>query len=384
MAAKGHQRRDVRRGDGYITERATSTGEMRYQARWQDVGAWRSKTFGTRDEAEDHLRTVGRLRRSGRYVAESQLTVNEAVAAYLERGKKRWKTNTYATYSATHRIHIKPHLGKLRIVTITPLRVQHWVDTLAAKNLSAAVIENARVVLNGACKDAVRLGVIPSNPVTGAYLPARERHTYQVWSADNVRAVMHECSGDIRMRTYYAVALTTAMRPGEIRALKWSDINLDKGRLTVARTITRDERGRQVMGTTTKTGRSRTIALPASTVGALKSLRIWQAERRLAARRWGKEDLVFDRGDGNILPQKTVDRAHKRISADANVPIIRVHDLRHTAATLLLEAGTHVKVVADLLGHSSVSITLDTYSHPGESIQREATNVLGDILERHA
>lgn len=382
MARKhGHE---VARGNGYIVERPTKEGVMRYQARWRDGRSWRSKTFGNQHEAEDHLRKIGRSKRAGLYTPESRLTVSESLASYMDRGKQRWKANTWSTYGAVIRFHIEPYIGTVRIVELTPWRVQQWVDDLVRTGLSASVIENARVILNGACKDAMRLGILTSNPVSGAALPARKKRKYSVWTASQARAVLAACGDDARMRTYYTVALTTAMRPGEIRALKWSDVDLDKGRLRVERTITRNERGRQVIGTTTKTGRSRSIALPPSTVKMLRSWRASQAERRLAAHSWHALDLVFDRGDGMVLPQNTVARAHQRIAGEAGVPVIRLHDVRHTAATLLLEAGTHVKIVSDLLGHSQISTTLDIYSHPDESMQRGATQALADALERDA
>ena len=384
MATSKKPQRELRRGDGYVTHRVTTTGETRYQARWNDEGSWRSKTFNTADEADDFIRNVGRSKRDGRYVSESTLTVNDALKSFMTRGKRRWKANTYSTYAGVVKYHIAPYIGSVRMVNLTPMRIQHLVDDLASKGLSTSVIENARTILNGACKDAMRLGVIPGNPVTGVDLPSRERTSYTVWNSQQVKAVFAACGDDLRMFTYYAIALTTAARPGEIRALKWADINLEQGRLTITRTVTRDDRGRQVLGTTTKTGRTRSIALPASTVAALKAWRKHQAERRLAAEWWRDLDLVLDRGDGHLLPQNTVTRAHQRIATTAGVPIIRLHDVRHTAASLLVEAGTHMKVVADILGHSSVSITMDTYSHPGESIQREATNLLGDLIDRHA
>ena len=374
----------IRRGDGYITERVTKTGATRYQARWLDGVSWRSKTFGMRDDAEDYLRTVGRAKRDGRYEPESRMLVRDALAAYMDRGKRRWKSNTYSTYGTVIRFHITPYIGTIRLTELTSWRVQSWVDDLVRAELSPSVIENARVILNGACKDAMRLGVIPGNPVTGASLPARQKRKYAVWTPEQSRMVLDTCAEDIRMRTYYILALTTAMRPGEIRALKWSDIDFDKQRMRVERTITRDERGRQILGTTTKTGRSRTIALAPSTIATLRAWRANQSERRLASHRWHNLDLVLDRGDGFILPQNTVARAHQRICGEAGVPIIRLHDIRHTAATMLLNSGVHVKVVADLLGHSSVSITLDTYSHPGESLQRDATQALADAIERDA
>lgn len=382
MARKhGHE---VARGNGYIEERPTKGGNVRYQARWREGRSWRSKTFGTVDDAEDHLRRVGRAKRSGLYTPESRLTVDECLSSYMDRGKQRWKANTWNTYGGVIKFHIRPYIGTIRMVELTPWRVQQWIDDLMRSGLSASVIENARVILNGACKESMRMGVLTSNPVAGASLPPRTKRKYSIWTSAQARAVLAACHNDARMWTYYTVALTTAMRPGEIRALQWSDIDFEKGRLHVQRTITRDERGRQVIGTTTKTDRSRMIALPPSTVKALRSWRASQSERRLASHKWYALDLVFDRGDGMVLPQNTVARAHKRIAGEAGVPIIRLHDVRHTAATLLLEAGTHVKIVSDLLGHSQIATTLDIYSHPDESMVRGATQALADALERDA
>lgn len=400
MARK--QNRELRRGDGYITERTNRDGSFSAQARWEENRAWRAKSFRinmpddvseselehlrerVRHEAADFLRKNGRDRRAGRYVPESSMTLNDALAGYMERGGRRWKQNTLNTYRGVITLHIAPYIGKVRLADLTPLRVQTWVDDLIRKGLSGSMIENARIVLNGACKDAVRLGVIPHNPVSGAALPARVKRRHTVWTAEQARKVLALCADDLRMHTYYVVALTTAMRPGEIRALKWSDVNLEKSILTVQRTITKDARGRQVIGTTTKTGRVRTIALPPSTVSSLRKLRLDQNERRLKAHRWADLDMVFDRGDGNLVAQNTVARAHQRYAAEAGVPIIRMHDLRHTAATLLLEAGTHVKIVSDLLGHSQIATTLGIYTHVSMEVQSGATQALADVLDRHA
>lgn len=372
--------RQIRRGDGYITERTTAAGETRYQCRWHDGERWRAKTFADPDDAEDHLRAIGRRKRRGTYTAETALTVAELVDAYLERGRQRWSTNTVATYRLLARRQIGPNLGSIRATELTPARVQRWIDTLAADGLSAAVIENARTVLGGACREAVRLGALPTDPVAGTRVPARKRTKKITWSAAEVGRVLAATKGDVWLHAYYATALTTAMRPGELRALRWGDIDLEAGVATVQRTMTRGEDYRHRIGETTKTGRTRTVALPPETVAALRAHRRDQAARRLAAPAWHDVGTVFDRGDGNPVAQQTMSTRHRLTCDRAGVPRIRMHDLRHTSATLLMERGIHPKIVADLLGHSSVTITLDTYSHVSADMHRAASESLRSVF----
>lgn len=377
----------MKRGDGYVEERATVDGVPRYRARWREPqpdgrDAWRSKSFHTSDDAEDHLRTVGRAKRDGRYTPESRITVADAVAEYIERGRDRWTANTIASYGQVARSHITPHIGTLRVATLTTSQVQGWIDTLARKQLAPSTIRNARIVLAGTCGDLVRLGVLVRNPVTGVRVPSRKRTTQQVWNEHQVRAVIAVASRTAPvMAVYYRVALTTAMRPGEIRALMWRDIDFEAGTITCQRTVTRDEQFRQVVGTATKTDRARVIAVPASTIAALRELRTGQLARRLAAERWAPTDLVFDRGDGNMVAQQTLRNWHEGICRAADVPQIRMHDTRHTAATMMLKAGVNVKVVSEVLGHRNITTTLDIYTHVSVDMQRTATDLLGEIAD---
>ena len=374
--------RTLRRGDGYIEVRTRKDGSHSYLARWHDGTAWRGRTFRDEDSAEDHLRGIGRTKRRGDYTPESTMRVDEALAAYIERGARRWRSNTVATYSLLAKQQIIPHLGRRRLTALTPAIVQTWLDELAGSGLSAAVVENARTVLSGACKEAVKLGMLTTNPVTGTTPPARTRRTHTTWSAHEVARVYDALRDDVRMLAYYRVALTTAMRPGELRALRWDDIDMEAGVITVQRTMTRDAGYHHVMGTTTKTGKTRAIGVPASTIAALRAHRQDQRTRQIAAEHWKDVGIVFDRGDGNPMAQQSVATFHRRIAETAGVTRIRMHDTRHTAATLMLQNNVHPKIVADILGHSSVATTLDIYSHADVSMQRQATDGLAEAIER--
>lgn len=374
--------RQIRRGDGYITERRARDGTVRFQARWHDGARWRAKTFPDLDAAEDHLRDVGRRRRRGLDVAVSDLTVDELVADYLARGQHRWAANTLATYRLLARRQIGPGLGRVRVAELTAVRVQRWLDRLTGQ-VSASVVQSARTILSGACRDAVRLGIIPANPVTGARTPARPRAERQTWTAVQVQAALAAVAGDVLLHALYLVALTTGVRPGELRALMWRDLDLERGVLTVRRTMTRDADFRHRVGTTTKTRRVRAVALPEVTVEALRVHRADQLRRRLAAAAWHDGEVVFDRGDGAPLAQQTLANRHRAVCERAGVPRIRMHDLRHTFATIALEQGTHPKIVSEILGHASITTTLDIYSHVDVDLQRAAiTAVTGAMTER--
>ncbi len=368
--------RQIRRGDGHIVTRETQSGTT-YQARWWDGPKRRAKTFATEEQAEDHLRTVGRGKRAGTYAGESDLTVGELVTTYIQRGRYRWSTNTVATYTLLCKRQIGPHLGTRRATSLTPAEVQHWLDTLTDA-VSPAVVENARTVLSGACREAVRLGILATNPVTGTTAPARDRVHRVTWNDAQVRRVLDTTRDDARLYAMYLVALTTGIRPGELRALMWDDLDIDTGVMTCQRTMTRTDTFRHIVGGTTKTKRVRSIAIPVVTMDALRACRADQRRRRLAADHWHDLGLVFDRGDGNPIAQQTVSNWHRATCNAADVPRCRLHDLRHCFATRALRAGVSVKVVADILGHSSVTTTLDIYSAVDVDMQRSAVEALAE------
>lgn len=371
----------LRRGEGSVSQYTLADGSVRWRARWWENDRQRSKTCVTEQEARALLIESGTDKRLGRHTHASLLTVRQACEQYINRNADRWSTNTVASYRQVAKSHVYPYLGNESVSTLSTSQAQEWIDKLVRKKLAQSTVDHARVVLRGMFGDLVRLGDVPRNPVVGVRLPARKRSKKEVWSESEVREVVSTANRMYpMMAVYYKLALSTGMRPGEIRALKWSDIDLVSGVITCQRTVTRDENFRQIVGTNTKTHRARSIAVPASTVKALQDHRKSQVERRLASELWAHTDLVLDRGDGHLVAQQTIRNRHVAICREADVPICRMHDLRHCAATLLLKAGVNVKIVSEILGHSNISMTLDTYSHVSVDMQRAATDLLGEIV----
>lgn len=379
-----HDRR-LRWGDGWIEPRTATDGTPRWRARWIEVDATgrehkRSATFGSVHDAEQHLHSVTDRMASGRYVPPSDLTVTELIAQWIERGAYGWKPSTVAVHRQKARHQVIPLLGSVKVISLTTGRVQHWIDQLVKQGLAANTIDKAVQCLNGAFLDAVRLSIVPSNPVTGTRRPPTRQPPLTIWSPEEVQRVLASLVNDPLWFAAYRLALATGMRPGELRVLKWSDIDLVAGVVTVRRTMTKDRDGRQIIGTTTKTGRQRAIAIETGVIASLTAWRQEQRQMRVAAERWEDGDFVFTSRYGRILSQNAWMSRLIRIIAETGVPKISLHGLRHSSASLELDMGTHIKVVQERLGHVSAKTTLDTYSHVSTELQRAAAKVMDTRL----
>lgn len=372
---------DVKYGDGSIRVRQRKDGVQRYQARWHDGVQWRSNTFATQDDAEDFLRKRSRAVRSGRYVADDDVTLLHAIDEYLERAPKQrdWSSNTRASYGSVRDMVATQQIGKTRVSEITTRQCQSWIETLA-KKYSAARMVVIRAVVNGALNECRRLGIIDVNPMQGVRMSSPKKRDYVIWTAAQARQALQLSKRHNLMHAYYMVALNTGMRPGELRALLWSDINLDTGSITVSATMTRTEDYSPARGTTTKGKRSRRISISADVVSALKAHALDQKKRQLQAQHWNKEGYVFDRGNGSVIPQQTVARWHTNFCKTHNLPECRLHDLRHSCVTILLEAGVDIMVISEMLGHKTVRTTQDVYAHITDLQLRNVADVMQSVL----
>lgn len=370
-------RSGIRRGDGYISERVTKSGATRYNARWQDGGNWKSKTFGTRDEAEDHLRTVGRQKRDGRYEPESKMTVRDIVTVYMERNRDTWSSNTYANYVTIRENIIIPAFGHRVAAHLRSRDIRILFDRLE-KEYSPSRLVVIRAVLSGAFREALERGIIDRNPVSGIKLKQPDEPEIEVWTPEEIARLLAHVADDARMNAWYRVALTTGMRPGEMRAMRWADLDLDVGYINVVSTVSRDERFRPVIKQGTKTGKGRIVDIPAGTVAALRAWRPRWAEMKLRAKQWHDTDLVFPRADGWISSQQTHARHHYEICVGAGIRYLKPHGSRHTVVTTLLDEGVDEKLVGQIVGHTRRRTTR-RYNHPTRAAHRRAAA----LLDRH-
>jgi integrase len=368
-----------------------------YVARWLEGEAYRSKVFRDPDAdtaleaAEQFIRDRDRALRVGRHIPPAEMTVMDLVNQYLARGESRWSPNTYATYCQRTRACIEPRLGSVRLQSLTTSQIQHWIDQLVRDGWSPEVVVSSSLLLGSAFKEAVRLGILSANPAAGVRRPKIARKHHVTWTAEEARLALAEVADEPRWNAVYRLALATGMRPGELRALKWKDVTLNApagASVTIRRTMTKDRNGRPVLGQDTKTSGAREVAIPTSVAQALQRWRTAQKEVRLRSKTWQELDAVFTGVGGVHLSlstwqnrhRKLCDAVQERMSDGQTFPRPTLHELRHTAATLMLANNIHVKIVSDILGHRKIETTLNIYQHVSADLQRAASERLDASL----
>ena len=299
------------------------------------------------------------------------------------------RPTTYRSYVQHVIFHIVPHIGSLKLEKVGGATLNALYAKLAdsgkrdgKRGLSPRTVHHVHTCLHRAFRDAVRWGRLFRNPVDAADPPrvagpgSREMKT---WSAVQVRAFL-EATKDDRLYPLWRLLCLTGMRRGEVLGVKWQDIDLEAGRLSVRRSLI--PLGGEVIVSEPKTARGRrSIALDVETVEVLKA----QAARQLAEQQqfgeaWTDSGYLCTKEDGEPYHPEVVSRYFRQAVRRAMLPMIRPHDLRHTHATLALQADIHPKVVSERLGHANISITLDTYSHAIPAMQEEAAERIAELV----
>jgi integrase len=270
---------------------------------------------------------------------------------------------------------------------MVPAHVRGFYGEKSRSKLSPATVKKMHVVLRKALSQAVSDGLVPRNAADGAKPPRVGAPGEEIRPLDAEEcAAFLEASRGERLEALYVVAVHCGLREGELLALRWEDAHLQgaKPALLVRRTLTRGENGRGwVVGASTESGKGRRVRLTRRATAALNDHRKRQLEERIRlAGLWKEEDLVFPNETGSLLnPSNLRNRSFKRIKARAGVrEDLRFHDLRHTCATLLLSGGVNAKVVSEMLGHASITITLNTYSHVLPDMQDSAAEAMEAAL----
>jgi integrase len=342
----------------------------------------------TRAEVSRKLTEAMADRDGGLLYDAGKLTIGEYLNKWLaDSVKGTVKETTYANYAYITRKHISPALGHVKLKTLTPAHVRGFYGEKARTNLSAATVKKMHVVLRKALSQAVSDGLIPRNAADGVKPPRVSAPGEEIKPLDSEECTSFlEASRGERLEALYVVAVHCGLREGELLALRWEDVCLEavKPAVLVRRTLTRGENGRGwVVGASTKSGQGRRVRLTRQAASTLKDHRKRQLEERLRlAGLWQDQGLVFPNETGSLFnPSNLCNRSFKRIKARASVrEDLHFHDLRHTCATLLLSEGVNVKVVSELLGHASITITLNTYSHVLPDMQDSAADAMEAAL----
>jgi len=324
------------------------------------------------------------------YSVPTKVSVREYLTReWLPAVKSTIRPSTYNSYVQHVECHIVPHLGSVKLQKLSGSQVNALYAKLAEtgrkdgkSGLSPMTIHHVHACLHKACKDAVRWGQLTRNPLDAADPPRKKSENakeMQTWTKEQLKAFLTAMVGERLSSVWHTIAMT-GMRRGEAIGLRWSDVDLEGGRLAVRRALIPINREVVVSEPKTAKGR-RVVALDPGTVEVLKA----QAARQLEEQTefdeaWVETGLVFTQENGGALDPESVTRYFRQAVKRSLLPSIRLHDLRHTHATLALQAGIHPKVVSERLGHATVSITLDTYSHAIPAMQEEAAALIAGLV----
>ncbi len=342
--------------------------------------------FRTKKDAEVALAKKLDEVHTGTFADPGALTVGEYLEQWLVGITPSLREKTAFSYRDTICGYVVPRLGHLRLADLTaPSIAALYAELLASGSrrgtggLSARTVAYTHRILKHALSDAVLSGLLARNPAAFVRPPRVDKAETDTWSADEVARFLKSREGD-RLYALWALLATTGMRRGEALGLYWSDVDLDEGKVAIRRGLV--IAGAKTIESPTKTrAGARTIMLHPRTRDALRAHRIAQVAERLAAGpAWEDGEHVFTTETGHYLFPDRVTKVFSQHAQAAGLPPIRLHDLRHTVATLALTAGVHTKVVQELLGHANVGVTLDTYSHVTPGLHERAALTIGALV----
>src|SRR2546425_18074 len=308
----------------------------------------------------------------------------QSLRAYLEYWlmvcRSRLRPITMVTYARDVR-RLTAALGDVPLRHLTPGLIQSAYAALLEMGFSKRTVQKTHAVLHRALDQAMHWGLTARNPTELVSPPRPVRREMTALTGPQFQELLR-LTDSSRWNPLWVLLGSSGLRVGEALGLQWQDVDLNAGWLAVRNTLQRQPGSGFVLGPPKTEKSRRTIYLSRLEQGALEQQRQRQCGDRVNSKRWQETSFVFTNRHGQAVGPGAVNRALTRALHDAGLPRIRVHDLRHTTASLLLEAGTHPKVVQDLLGHSTIQLTLDTYSHVVPALHRQAARTMDRLLSR--
>jgi integrase len=345
--------------------------------------------FATRKDCEAAMNKVMTAVEERTYVVPSRITLREfLLREWLPAIKGTVRPTTYASYTMHCEGHIAPALGSLQIARLTAQSINAFYAQLLQDGrasgqggLSPATVRRIHATLHRAIKDAVRWSRLPVNPVDAADPPRgkAEQRDLPAWSGPQLASFLAHMKDD-RLFAFWRLLSMTGCRRGEALGLRWDDLDVEAATITIRRALV--PLGAEVILSEPKTTRGRrTIALDPVTLGALKAHAARQADEQSACDAWSETGYIFTTEDGQPLDPHRTSKAFERHLRAAALPRIPLHGLRHTYATLALSSGVNPRIVSGRLGHSTVALTLDIYSHVLPQADQEAADRIAALIE---
>src|SRR6266567_6226261 len=345
-------------------------------------GGKRKYFYGdTRRGVADKLKVALREQQQGTLATGPQQSLNTYLTNWLEEvHKPTLRVSSYVNYRKLINTYILPALGHIRLQKLSPQQVLTLYRQKEKEGLSPKTINSIHGVLHKALDNAVRWNLVSRNVCDLVSPPRIVKPEIQPLTMEQAHKLLEAARGH-RLEAMLTVALTTGMRRGELLALRWADIDFEHGHLRVRRTMNYLA-GHGFIEGEPKTQKSRrSILLPQFVIEALEQHKTHQGEtRQKAGARWHDHDLVFCNMVGGFQDTRYLGKLFTQLLKDAGLPHMRFHDLRHSAATILLGMNVHTTGVQELRGHSNISTTMDTYSHFLPSMQKDAMDGLDDLF----
>jgi integrase len=377
-------------GEGSIFERADGRWCAQLDLGWENGKRRRRYIYGvTAAEVQDALLKARSDQAAGLPIAVERQTVAQFLDRWLEDSvKPSVRPATHQQYFQHVRLYLSPSLGRHRLSKLSPQHVQAFVNERLKIGLSPRTVQLSLVILRHALDSAVKWDLVGRNVATLVDSPKVQRHEITPLDPQQARRFLEAARGE-RLEALYSVALSLGLREGEALGLRWIDLDLDARQLSIRQCLQRI--GGKRFGTgpgklqfvEPKTDRSRrTLRMPDAIVRALRAHRVRQLEERLSAgSAWVENGLIFTTTIGTPLEPRSAVTDFKRILEKAALPLsIRFHDLRHSAASLLLAQGVQMRAIMELLGHSTIALTANTYSHVMPSMMQDMAEKMDAIL----
>ncbi len=369
------------RGEGNIVERADGRWMARVDLGWQDGKRRRKAYYGsTRAAVAAALtKSLRAVQQGATSLGDERQTIKQFLERWIENVRSSVRAKTHHSYAQLVRLHLVPGLGHLRLGRLQPEHVDAFLDRKRADGLSPRTCQYLRAVLRIALNRAIKRKLVAQNAAALADAPRVVRAEVQSLTPDQARTFLAAIA-DHHLYALIVVAVSCGLREGELLGLQWPDLDLDRGVLRVRQALERLGKGWRLIEPKSERSR-RTIRLPAPVVPILRAHRVRQLEQRLAAgARWREHAFVFTTRDGQPLDGCRLNRQTKAQLHAAGLPRLKFHSLRHSCATFLLVQAVAPRVVMDILGHSQISLTMNTYSHVIEQLQDGAAQDMAALL----
>lgn len=333
--------------------------------------------FKTKGEAKEAAQKREEELKNLDHVELKDITFGEFSKRWLKLKEDTIRDNTYNTYVERIKNYMIPYFAKTKLADLKVMHIKEWHDKLK-KKINRTTIQDVHKLMKRIVKDAVLWEIIPKNPFELIKTPTSETKKMEVWEKDEVSFFLSSIKEDPLYIAFY-LALTTGMRQSEILGLRWESVNFENRTIAVTATLQRNTK-KIIEDTKSKTS-ARSIQVSAEIIHELKKHRKHQKQQQLiAGTAWKNYDLVISTGFGTPIIARNLNRSFERLKNKLKMKQITFHELRHTHATLLLKANIHPKIVSERLGHSTIKVTLDRYSHVIPNMQKEAADMIDQLL----